>query len=258
VEDLTGGDLSAVFNAALAEPSSPTTTQIWRDALGAEYPEGADPYSWVSRSELDVMSGVVRDTGRRLVDVGCGRGGPGLWVARATGASLVGVDIAQTALDAAASSAALLGVDAAYRIGRFEELPIDDDAADVVMSVDAFLFTPDKAAGARELARVLRPGGRLVMTTWDYHTQPENRPPQVDDHRPLLEAAGFVVERYDDTVDWEARQRHTTDGLLAHVDELAAESGEPVEELRAGIAEMAATTDCMIRRVLIVARRASA
>ncbi|HEY7042474.1 MAG TPA: hypothetical protein VH419_02275 [Nocardioidaceae bacterium] len=83
-----------------------------------------------------------------------------------------------------------------------------------------------------------------------------NRPPQVQDHRPLLEAAGFEVERYDDTDDWEARQRATTRALLDRVEDLALESGQSPDDLRVGIAEMAATFDCMIRRVLIVARRA--
>jgi SAM-dependent methyltransferase len=251
-------DLTAVFNEAMAERPSRLETAIWREALGDEYPEGADPYSWVSRSELDAFTAVVRETGPRLVDVGCGRGGPGLWVAKASGANLVGVDIAQTGLDAATASAAALGITAGFRLGSFEDLPLDDDAADVVMSVDAFLFAPDKPAAVRELARVVRPGGRLAMTTWDYHSQPVNRPPQVDDHRPLLEAAGFVVERYDDTDDWERRQRQTIQGLLDHVEELAAESGEDVDELRAGIEEMAATGDCMIRRVLMVAQRGDA
>jgi SAM-dependent methyltransferase len=248
-------DLTAVFNEAHSEPPSPLTTAIWREALGDEYPEGADPYSWVSRTELDVFAEVVRATGPRLVDVGCGRGGPGLWVATASAAELVGVDIAQTGLDAAALSAAALGVSAGFRLGSFEDLPLDDGAADVVMSVDAFLFAPDKQAATRELARVLRPGGRLAMTTWDYHSQPANRPPQVEDHRPLLEAAGFVVERYDDTDDWERRQRQTVEVLLASAAELAEEAGQPVDDVRASIEDMAATFDCMIRRVLLVARR---
>jgi ubiquinone/menaquinone biosynthesis C-methylase UbiE len=248
-------DLTAVFNEALSQPPSPLETAIWREALGEEYPEGADPYSWVSRTELDVFTEVVRETGRRLVDVGCGRGGPGLWVARASGADLVGVDIAQAGLDAAAVSAAALGVSARFTSGSFEAVPLADAEADVLMSVDAFLFTPDKQAALHELARVIRPGGRLAMTTWDYHSQPVNRPPQVDDHRPLLEVAGFMVERYDETDDWERRQRQTVDGLLDHVEELAEESGENVDDLRAGIEEMAATAECMTRRVLVVARR---
>ena len=44
--------------------------------------------------------------------------------------------------------------------------------------------------------------------------------------------------------------------LLDHVEEVAAEAGQAVDELRADIEDMAATFDCMIRRVLVVARRA--
>ncbi len=248
-------DLTATFNEAHANPISPTTTAVWRDAMGPEYPEGVDPYSWVSRSELATMSDVVRATGNRLADVGCGRGGPGLWVAADTGATLTGVDIAQTGLDAAAATASAVGIEASFVLGSFADLPLADAAVDVVMSVDAFLFAPDKQAAMAELARVIRPEGRLVMTSWDYHRQPENRPPQVDDHRPLLAAAGFEVERYDETADWLARQRAATTGLLARLDEIAAEEGGDPDEMREGIAEMDRTFDDMIRRFLVVARR---
>ena len=152
-------------------------------------------------------------------------------------------------------SALGLGSRVSTREGSFESLPLADGEADAVMSIDALLFTPDKAAALVELARVLRPGGRLVLTTWDYHSQPVNRPPQVDDHRPLLEAAGFEVLAYEDTPDWEQRQRDLGDRLMAAADELAAESGEPVDEVRAAIAEINATIDAMLRRVLLVAGR---
>ena len=149
-----------------------------------------------------------------------------------------------------------LGDRATYRRGTFEDLPLDDGEVDAVMSIDAFLFSPDKAAAARELARVLRPGGVLVMTTWDYHEQPAHRPPQVDDHRPLLEDAGFVVREYADTDDWHRRLDDTSRMTVERIEELAAELGEPVEELRVGIEQMRATLACMTRRVLVVADRA--
>lgn len=248
-------DLTAVFDEAHANPPSPTTTAVWREAMGEEYPEGVDPYSWVSRSELAAIRDVVLATGNELVDIGCGRGGPGLWVAVTTGARLVGVDISRTGLDAATDAAGRLGVDASFRLGSFEELPLEDGSADVVMSIDAFLFSPDKPSAVAELARVIRPGGRLVMTSWDYHSQPVNRPAQIDDHRPLLAAAGFEVERYDDTDEWLARQRATTTGMLARLDEIAAEEHADARDLRAGIEEMDRTFEDMIRRFLVVARR---
>ena len=248
-------DWTAVFTEVHASEVPDGVTRVMAKAMGEEFPRQAQPYSWVSQTELADIARVVEDTGSRLTDVGCGRGGPGLWVAATTGAHLTGIDIARTGLDAAAEKAALLGVEAEFAVGSFADLPLDDASTDVVMSIDAFLFEPDKAAGAREVARVLRPGGRLVMTSWDYHTQPVGRPPQVDDHRPLLEAVGLIVERYDDTHDWERRQRSFQEGLLARADELAAETGQDVEDFRAGVREMAATTDCMIRRFFLVARR---
>ena len=248
-------DWTAAFNAAHADPVSRTFSDLMTAAMGDEHPRELGPYSWISRSELAAMADVVRTTGSRVVDIGCGRGGPGLWVAGETGAHLTGIDIAQAGLDAAARSAQVLGVEADFRLGSFSRVPLPDGAADVVMSVDAFLFEPDREAGAAELKRVLRPGGRLAMTSWDYHSQPVNRPPQVADHRPLLESAGFLVERYDETPDWEDRQRHLADGLLDNVDALAAEQGQDPDRLRSEIEEMRTTTDCMIRRFLLVARR---
>lgn len=248
-------DLTAAFDEAHANPPSPSTTAVWREAMGEEYPEGVDPYSWVSRSELEAIRDVVLATGGRLADVGCGRGGPGLWVAVATGARLVGVDISRTGLDACIGTAEALGVDASFVLGSFEDLPLEDVSVDVVMSIDAFLFSPDKPAAMAELARVIRPDGRLVMTSWDYHSQPADRPPQIDDHRPLLAAAGFEVERYDDTESWLARQRATTAGMIARLDEIAAEEHADPEELREGITSMDRTFDDMIRRFLVVARR---
>ncbi len=81
-------------------------------------------------------------------------------------------------------------INAQFVSSSFESTGLDYASVDAVMSVDAMLFTPDKAAALRELRRILRSGGRLALTSWDYHRQPLG-PPQVDDHRPLLAAAGF-------------------------------------------------------------------
>lgn len=251
-------DLAAGFDQEFARPASAVMARVWAAVLGDEYPAELAPYSWITRSELAVFVREVRvSAGDLLVDVGSGRGGPGLWVASRTGADHLAVDVAESGLAAVRETAGRLGVERRSRtaLGSFEDLPLDDSSADAVMSVDSLLFTPDKAAAARELARVLRPGGRLVLTTWDYTEQPVGRPPQVPDHRPLLADAGLDVLRYEETRDWEHRERESCRLLLESVDELAAEEGDDPADVRASILEMAATIEAMLRRVLVVAER---
>ena len=246
------------FNATFASPASAVSTRIWREVYGDEYPEGVEPHSYVSLGELTrFCTEVDVGTSDNLVDVGCGRGGPGLWVAAHTGAHLIGIDIAASALAAAEERARSLGLSeqSEYLLGSFDLLPLEAGVADAIMSVDAILFAPDKSAAFMEMARVLRHGGRLVFTTWDYRSQPVNRPPQVDDHRPLLEAAGFGIKVYDETEDWFGRQSRTGAALLAAAEELAVESAVDVATVRGGLEEMVATFATMLRRVFVVAQR---
>jgi len=247
-----------IFDDGFASPTSAVTQRVWREVYGAEYPDGVEPYSHVTRSELARFCvEVAIDEKAHLVDVGCGRGGPGLWVAAHTGARLTGIDIAASALKASGDRAHSLGLASRsrYLLGSFDALPLESGSADAVMSVDALLFALDKRAAAVEMARVLRPHGRLVLTSWDYHSQPVGRPPQVEDHRPLLRAAGFDVKAYDETDDWLGRQSRTAAGLLAAAEELAAESGSDVATVRNGLQEMVATFATMLRRVFVVAQK---
>ena len=251
-------DWAKIFEVGFAAPASEVQQRVWRAVFGSEYPEGVEPFSFVSRTELARFSAeVMVDRKGHLVDVGCGRGGPGLWVAANTGARLTGVDIAASAVAAAEQRARSLGLAARAEFvrGTFESMPLDDGSVDAVMSVDALLFAPDKRAALAELGRVLRHGGRLVFTSWDYQSQPAGRPPQVDDHRPLLVAAGFLVRAYDETEGWYERHARLDAGLLAAAEELAAESGEGVEAVRANIEEMHANLATMLRRVFVVAQK---
>lgn len=253
-------DWPTEFNDEFSSPPSAVQRRAWREVFGPEYPAGVEPYSYVSVTELHRFAEELRiGADDRFLDVGCGRGGPGLWVAAKTGARLLGLDVADSALIAARSRAAELdlGSRADYRVGSFEDTGLEVAAVDAIMSVDALLFTPDKRAALTELSRVLRPAGRLVFTSWDYNGQPEGRPPQVDDHRPLLGAAGFEVLTYDETDDWDMRQRETTSRLLEAVDELAAESGSDPGEVRRDLEEMQATLNVIERRVFVVAQRAN-
>lgn len=251
-------DWQSVFDDVFGTPEDTVSRRIWRSVYGDEYPDEVDPYSYVSRTELAQLRDELKvGAGDTLGDLGCGRGGPGLWLAAHTGANLIGVDISPVALAAATTRAEALALPAriAYQHGTFAETGLADGSLDAIVSVDALLFTPDKRAAVAEFARVLRPGGRLAITTWDYHSQPDGRPPQVDDHRPLLADNGFLVHTYADTVDWRHRLTAVADALLDSAAEIAEQTGEDAAVVRAGTEQMRRTIDDMIRRVLIVAER---
>jgi 2-polyprenyl-3-methyl-5-hydroxy-6-metoxy-1,4-benzoquinol methylase len=73
--------------------------RILTDVYGDDYPVEADPRSYVTLSELHRIAFELRvGPGQSIVDLGCGHGGPGLWVARETGATLVGIDQSRRAI----------------------------------------------------------------------------------------------------------------------------------------------------------------
>ena len=104
--------------------------------------------------------------GERVVDVGCGAGIDSLIAARMVGPEgrVVGVDMTPEMLEKARASAATMAApNVEFREGFAEALPVPDAWADVVISNGVMNLFPDKAAGLREMARVLKPEGRLQI-----------------------------------------------------------------------------------------------
>ena len=100
--------------------------------------------------------------GRQLLDVGCGDGALACTVA-ARGASVTGVDPDLAMLAAARARALDQGLHVRCLEGSLERLPFPDASADLVVAVTVLCFVPRAGVAVRELARVLRPGGRLVL-----------------------------------------------------------------------------------------------
>jgi len=104
--------------------------------------------------------------GEHVVDVGCGAGIDSLIAARMVGpgGSVVGVDMTPAMLERARASAergAFSNV--RFHEGFAESIPVADGWADVVISNGLLNLVPDKFAGLQEMARVLKPGGRLQI-----------------------------------------------------------------------------------------------
>jgi arsenite methyltransferase len=104
--------------------------------------------------------------GDRIVDVGCGAGIDSLIAAGMVGPNgrVIGVDMTPSMLAKAGKAAAEAGLDnVEFRHGYGEQLPVADGWADVVISNGVLNLMPDKAAGLQEMARALRPDGRLQI-----------------------------------------------------------------------------------------------
>ncbi|MEU6577589.1 methyltransferase domain-containing protein [Streptomyces sp. NPDC046805] len=253
-------DWARVFDRSFTEQSRSTRQRVWREVYGQDYAEHAEPYSYVSRSELEEFAEHLQiGQSGAFVDLGCGRGGPGLVVALRTGARLIGLDISEVALADAEQAAQKFGLTerVEFRRGGFAATGLTDRCVHAVMSVDALTFALDKQQALTEMARILAPGGRLVFTSWDYKRTPDNRPPQVQDHRPLLERAGFQVLGYKETTDWRHRWQATSHGMITRRAELVEELGE--ERAVAMIAELQRQLDNQLplvtRRILAIATR---
>lgn len=105
-------------------------------------------------------------SGENVVDVGCGAGFDSFIAARfvAPHGQVIGVDMTPSMLAKAQTSATTAQVDnVEFRKGYGEALPVPDGWADVVISNGVLNLMPDKAQALREMARVLKPNGRLQI-----------------------------------------------------------------------------------------------
>ena len=100
------------------------------------------------------------------LDVACGTGNLAIPLGK-RGAVVTGVDIAPNLLVQARERAASAGLTIRFDEGDAEQLPYPDASFDLVVSMFGAMFAPRPALVAAELARVLRPGGRLAMANWN-------------------------------------------------------------------------------------------
>lgn len=133
---------------------------VW--ALG-EYDRIAD--SLTISTDQTLRAAKIRP-GERVLDVATGTGITAI-AARERGATVTGVDLTPELLAVARTKARGEGfADVDFREGDAEALPFADASFDVVLSTCGHMFAPDQLKVAGELARVTRPGGRVVFLAW--------------------------------------------------------------------------------------------
>jgi len=138
----------------------------------------------------------VTDRRPRILDVGCGTGANLLMLSQYGDAE--GVDVSEDALAFCRER----GLDK-VRLGAAEELPYEDGTFDLVTALDVVEHLDDDLAGLREMRRVLRPGGRVLlfvptfMFLWGLQDDVSNhrRRYRLPELQRVLEQAGFEIER---------------------------------------------------------------
>lgn len=230
--------------------------ELAAEAYGEDYPVEVRPTGMTTWWTLGRCVTALRvGNGQVLVDLACGQGGPGLWLARATGAELVGVDWSQVAVEIAAERAPAFVPDhqARFLLGDLAATGLPDGCADAVLCLDAVFFAADRIAALREAARLLRPGGRYVFTGDE--VDPPTEPRHVQDWRVLLDAAGLRLESKEEIPGFREQLRRLYEIRLEHLDQLQTAYGsERAKQIELEARSVGPTLDAR-RPIFAVARR---
>jgi SAM-dependent methyltransferase len=149
------------------ESSAPPIQQI-KDSMRATWMAG--DFGVVARTiavyAKEFIERLEIEPGVRALDVACGTGNLAIPLAH-LGAVVTGVDIATNLVAQARERAAAEGVVATFDEGDAEQLPYADASFDLVVTMFGAMFAPRPELAASELARVLKPGGKLAMANWN-------------------------------------------------------------------------------------------
>jgi ubiquinone/menaquinone biosynthesis C-methylase UbiE len=203
----------------MAEPAEAQqqARQLWSSG---DYPSAMHVIANVGPRVVEA-AGVSGDD--LVLDVACGSGNATIPAAK-TGARTTGLDITPELLEAGRKNAAEAGVEIEWIEGDAQDLPFDDASFDAVLSVFGCMFAPDHRKTAAELARVLKPGGRMAVATWRpegnvarmFSTIASHLPPPpegfkppplwgTDEHvREIFEGTGIELELEPTTVEFTA------------------------------------------------------
>lgn len=148
------------------------------DRIRAQFTKQWEVYARLKQTnDPKPLAGLVRISGvgpeQRVLDVACGPGFLTRAFAR-SGAQVIGIDATEAFLELARAEARDEGLTAVeFRSGDAEQLPFDDATFDVVVCRAAFHHFPRPARVLGEMARVCRPGGRVMVGDMIGHDDPE-------------------------------------------------------------------------------------
>lgn len=176
------------------------------------WPHDQDHYGGLEANDV-LMERARIGEGSRVADFCAGLGGPARYFAHTAGAVVTGIELTPARVAGAAALTRLVGMEDRVTVieGDVSATPLADRSMDAVVSQEALLHVPDKAAAVAEAWRILVPGGRFVFTDWVVNAPlaPADADilergisartlESVDGYRAMLAAAGFDIELVED------------------------------------------------------------
>ncbi|MGW2332246.1 SAM-dependent methyltransferase [Streptomyces sp. NPDC001700] len=237
-----GGQVSDYYSSL-----GPLLQMAWDDNFHFGYWDGPSDTSSVQEATdrfTDLLIERLRvGPGDRVLDVGCGIGKPALRVASTTGAGVLGITISELQVRQAteAACAAHMSDQVSFRYADAMAMPLGDASFDAVLAFESINHM-HRPTALREMARVLVPGGRLVLTDvtppGDDSYQPENDPGAVTsltrmgDWPGLISDAGLVLDELTDVTEHtKDTANRMIDGILKCRREFEERHGVSVQEV---------------------------
>jgi ubiquinone/menaquinone biosynthesis C-methylase UbiE len=129
----------------------------------------APALSFWNRFGQQTIDQLALSSGARVLDVCCGTGASAIPAAIQVGAQgqVLGIDVAESLLEQARQKARQQGLEnIEFLYGDFENLGLPSESFDAIVCVFGIFFVPDMVDAVRELWRMVRPGGKLAITSW--------------------------------------------------------------------------------------------
>lgn len=186
-----------------------------------------EPLGFWERIGKRTVDRLALPAGANVLDVGCGTGASALPAAQSVGPSgfVVGVDLSARLLDRARVKATRQGLsNVEFRLADMTSLDYPAERFDAVVSVFSIFFVPDMEGLIRKLWRMVRPGGKLAVTTWGpriFEPAYSRWQAAIKQERPDLYSA---FNPWDRITDVESVRRLLRDGSVPNA-EVSAEDG---------------------------------
>ena len=206
------------FYGTYSRFTDPVLDAVRKDTFGTDIGQN----SWVTVDEYErLLPELNLSADEHVLEVASGSGGPALYLARATGCRVTGIDANEAGVATASEMAERSGESGRVRFQTADAnaaLPFNDDYFDAILCIDSMNHFPDRLDVFREWHRVLRPGRRALFTDPVVITGPVTNdelalrssiglflfvPPGVNDR--LIEQAGFQLVHREDVTDNAAR-----------------------------------------------------